>query len=225
MALKLIHLYGGRAGRTHPESTPLGINLVLGTAVMTFACLSIGAATSAETARLAVVAVALGCFAVAIDEVVPVLLLLPMTYLFFDGFLLNNMGRLTWDSLPARFRPLPGRRNIVVTRNAGWSAAGALPAASLDAALALAGDAPRVFVIGGASLYAAALPRADELWLTEIERDFNGETRFPPWPRDSFVEASRERHVAAAPNDFAFSFVVYRRAGAPDRSAAAAGSG
>jgi dihydrofolate reductase len=135
------------------------------------------------------------------------------------------MGRLTWDSLPARFRPLPGRRNIVVTRNAGWSAAGALPAASLDAALALAGDAPRVFVIGGASLYAAALPRADELWLTEIERDFNGETRFPPWPRDSFVEASRERHVAAAPNDFAFSFVVYRRAGVPDRSAAAAGSG
>ena len=94
MALKLLHRHDDRAD---PESTPLGINLILGTAVMTFACLSIGAATSAETTRLAAVAVALGCCAVAVDEVVPVLLLLPVAYLFFDGFLLNSMGHLTWD--------------------------------------------------------------------------------------------------------------------------------
>ncbi|HEX3139212.1 MAG TPA: dihydrofolate reductase, partial [Rhizobacter sp.] len=84
------------------------------------------------------------------------------------------MGRKTWDSLPPRFRPLPGRRNIVVTRNQQWQAEGAEPAGSLQDALALATGAAQVFVIGGAELYAAALPLADRLVLTEIERDFAG---------------------------------------------------
>ena len=124
------------------------------------------------------------------------------------------MGRSTWDSLPARFRPLPGRRNIVLTRQRGWRADGAEVAHDLDQALALAGDAPRVFVIGGEQVYALALPRADELLLTEIERDFDGDAHFPGFPdgpRDRFVETDRQRHQAAAPNDFAFSFVTYRR--------------
>jgi dihydrofolate reductase len=121
------------------------------------------------------------------------------------------MGRSTWDSLPTRFRPLPGRRNIVLTRRRGWHAAGAEVVHDLDAALALVADVERVFVIGGAQVYALALPRADELVLTEIERDFDGDVRFPDWPRDQFVEASRQRQQAAAPNDFAFSFVTYRR--------------
>ncbi len=121
------------------------------------------------------------------------------------------MGRSTWDSLPARFRPLPGRRNIVLTRQPGWHAAGAEVVHDLDQALARVADAERAFVIGGAQVYALALPRADELVLTEIERDAEGDVRFPDWPREQFVEASRERHQAAAPNDFAFSFVTYRR--------------
>ncbi|HSW08656.1 dihydrofolate reductase [Aquabacterium sp.] len=121
------------------------------------------------------------------------------------------MGRKTWDSLPARFRPLPGRQNIVVTRQPGWAAAGATVAHSLDQALLAAGDAARVFVIGGAALYAAALPRVDELLLTELHADFDGDTRFPPWDRNAFVEQHREVHHAAAPNDFDFSFVRYRR--------------
>src|SRR5512136_3006473 len=78
------------------------------------------------------------------------------------------MGRKTWDSLPARFRPLPGRRNIVVTRNANWHADGAEAVASLPAALALAAVAPKAFVIGVGMLYAEALAFADELVLTEI---------------------------------------------------------
>jgi len=121
------------------------------------------------------------------------------------------MGRKTWDSLPAAFRPLPGRRNIVVTRDAHWHAEGAEAAHSLEAALALAGDAPRAFVAGGAELYTLALPRADELLLTEIDRDFDGDTHFPPWERADFVETARETHRAGPPNDFDYAFVSYRR--------------
>lgn len=121
------------------------------------------------------------------------------------------MGRKTWDSVPERFRPLPGRQNIVVTRQAQWSAPGAQVVHTLDDALAAAGEAPRVFVIGGGQLYTAALPRVDELVLTEIDADFDGETRFPAWDRGAFVEVQRERQHAAAPNDFDFAFVTYRR--------------
>jgi dihydrofolate reductase len=121
------------------------------------------------------------------------------------------MGRRTWDSLPERFRPLPGRRNIVVSRDPRWSAPGAEAAASLEAALTPVRGSERVFVIGGAELYAAALPHADELLLTEIERDFDGDTCFPAFDRTLFHAVGRERHHAAPPNDFDFSFVTYRR--------------
>lgn len=124
------------------------------------------------------------------------------------------MGRKTWDSLPARFRPLPGRRNIVVTRNPGWSAAGADAAHSLQAALALVGDEPKAFVIGGAELYGQALPLADELVLTEIDRDFDGDAFFPAWDAAHFEPVSREAHRAAPPNDFGYAFATYRRSAA-----------
>lgn len=119
------------------------------------------------------------------------------------------MGRKTWDSLPERFRPLPGRRNIVVTRNRHWQADGAEAAASLDAALALAAPAPEVFVIGGAQLYALALPRADELLLTEIDHAFEGaDSRFPRFDRERFREVERRPMMAADGTPFAF--VRYR---------------
>ncbi|MEK8031642.1 dihydrofolate reductase [Ideonella sp. DXS29W] len=123
------------------------------------------------------------------------------------------MGRKTWESLPERFRPLPGRHNIVMTRQGGFSAPGATVVTDLDAALAAArGDgASRAFVIGGEQIYREALPLADELMLTEIERDFEGDAHFPDFGRDAFAEVSRERHAAAAPNDFHFAFVTYRR--------------
>jgi dihydrofolate reductase len=124
------------------------------------------------------------------------------------------MGRKTWDSLPARFRPLPGRRNVVVTRNAAWQAGGAERAGSLDAALALAGAAPKAFVIGGGELYALALPRADELVLTEIDAVFDGaDAFFPAFDRARFVEAAREPRVAA--DGTRFAFVTYRRIAPP----------
>jgi dihydrofolate reductase len=119
------------------------------------------------------------------------------------------MGRRTWDSIPDRFRPLPGRRNVVVTRNADWQAVGAERAVSLEDALRLAGGADEVFVIGGAELYAAALPHADALELTEIDLDVEGDTVFPPWDRDAFDEVARTPHVSE--DGTTFSFVTYER--------------
>jgi dihydrofolate reductase len=122
------------------------------------------------------------------------------------------MGRRTWDSLPARFRPLPGRRNIVVTRNAGWQAPGAEVAHALAPALALVAGEPKAFVMGGGQLYAEALPLADELVLTEVDAHFEGaDTFFPDWDRSTFTEVLREAHPAQAPGELPFAFVTYRR--------------
>ena len=121
------------------------------------------------------------------------------------------MGRTTWESLPARFRPLPGRRNLVVTRQAGYAAEGAETAASLDAALALAAAAPRVFVIGGGELYAQALPRAGELVLTEVQAALDGDVRFPPVDPAQWIEVQRVQPALDVPATPAFSFVTYRR--------------
>lgn len=122
------------------------------------------------------------------------------------------MGRKTWDSLPPRFRPLPDRRNVVVTRNASWSAEGAERAASLDEALQRVRDSAKVFVIGGADLYALALPQVDELVLTEIDADFDGDALFPDWPRERFVLASSEPHVSAAGVGYRFNHYIRQEA-------------
>ncbi len=122
------------------------------------------------------------------------------------------MGRKTWDSLPARFRPLPGRRNLVVTRNGGWHAEGAERADSLDEALALAAGAAKVFVIGGAELYALALPQADELVLTEIDAELDGDVFFPDWPRERFALAASEPHVSDSGIGYRFNHYIRQEA-------------
>jgi dihydrofolate reductase len=120
------------------------------------------------------------------------------------------MGRKTWDSLPPRFRPLPGRRNIVVTRQADWAATGAERAGSLEQAIALCHDAARAWVIGGAELYAQSEPLARVAEVTEIEQAFEGDA-FAPTLGTGWREVSRERHVAAS--GLAFSFVTYHHGG------------
>jgi dihydrofolate reductase len=117
------------------------------------------------------------------------------------------MGRKTWESLG---KPLPGRENIVVTRTAGFDAPGAHVAASLQAALAFCVGEPVVFVIGGSALYAAALPIADGLVLTEIARDFEGDAVFPHFDRSAWREAQREPHTGS--DGLRFDFVLYERA-------------
>ena len=116
------------------------------------------------------------------------------------------MGRRTWESLPERYRPLPGRTNIVVTRQEGWEAPGAQVVHSVDDALA-AGDGT-VWVIGGAELYAQTLPRADRLEITEIDMDVDGDTRAPD-PGDGWTIAAGD--WLAAGNGMRYRFLTYTR--------------
>ena len=116
------------------------------------------------------------------------------------------MGRKTWESIG---RALPGRQNIVVTRQPGYAAEGALVHASLDGALSAVTLPAPVYCIGGGELYALALPRAATLFLTEIDRNFDGDTRFPDFDRAAWREAAREEH--RAPEGFAYAFVTYER--------------
>lgn len=119
------------------------------------------------------------------------------------------MGRKTWDSLPPRFRPLPGRKNIVITRQPGWQAEGALRAGTLEEAMALAGDAAQAWVTGGAEIYRLALPLADTVLVTEIDADYEGDT-FAPELGPEWREVGRERHSSAA--GLGYSFVTFRKA-------------
>ncbi len=119
------------------------------------------------------------------------------------------MGRKTWESLPDAFRPLPGRLNIVVSRNAGYDAQGATVVGSLPDALSAAGNTDIVFVMGGADLYRQALPMADRLYLTEIDADFAGDAHFPEYPKDDWCEVHRNAQVAAS--GLKFAFVTHER--------------
>ncbi|MDR2261499.1 MAG: dihydrofolate reductase [Azoarcus sp.] len=120
------------------------------------------------------------------------------------------MGRKTWESLG---KPLPGRRNLVLTRQPDYTARNAEIFASTEEALAATTGSARVFVIGGAEIYRALLPLADVLLLTEIAADVEGNACFPAFERAHFQEISREPHPAGANDDYTFEFVEYRRRG------------
>ena len=117
------------------------------------------------------------------------------------------MGRKTWASLG---RPLPGRSNIVISRDPGFQATGCIVVDTLAAALAACDGVDEAFVIGGAEIYALALPLAHRLQLTEIQQDFPGDTRFPAIDRSVWRETARECHQSEA--GFAYDFVTYQRA-------------
>jgi dihydrofolate reductase len=117
------------------------------------------------------------------------------------------MGRKTWDALPPRFRPLPGRRNIVVTRQPGWHAEGAGSASSLAQAIALCAGEPTAWVIGGADIYAQAVPLAHTAEVTEIDADFAGDA-FAPQLGAEWKEMVRRVHTAAS--GVRYSFVTYQ---------------
>lgn len=116
------------------------------------------------------------------------------------------MGRKTWDSLG---RPLPGRHNIVVSRAGQSDFTGATRVNSLEAALAAAGDAPEVFLIGGAQLYAEALPKANRIVATEISADIEGDAFFPALLAGEWVETQREPQPSES--GLTYDFVEYVR--------------
>jgi len=116
------------------------------------------------------------------------------------------MGRKTWDSLPPKFRPLPGRTNIVVTRNEVWHADGAVRATSLAEAVASCRGSPMAWILGGAEIYRQAAALAQVAEVTEIDMDVEGDA-FAPTLGASWRETARERHRSAA--GLTYSFVTY----------------
>ena len=118
------------------------------------------------------------------------------------------MGRLTWESIG---RPLPGRQNIVLTRNAGYDAAGCDVITSPDAAVAVAGDAAELMVIGGGHVYREFLPCADRIFLTRVHADITGDAHFPSLAAGEWREASVECHAAGDGESYAYDFIVLER--------------
>ncbi len=118
------------------------------------------------------------------------------------------MGRKTWDSLPPRFRPLPGRTNIVLTRQPDWNADGAVHAANLRDALAQCAHEGEVWVIGGAQIYREALPLAQRAVVTEIAQDFEGDALAPELDAQ-WTRVACENNASS--NGLRFAFVTYER--------------
>ena len=116
------------------------------------------------------------------------------------------MGRRTFESIG---RPLAGRDNIVITRSPDWTRSGCHTAPSLEAALAAVREPQDAFVIGGAQIYALALPIASRLYMTEIECEFEGDAFFPEFDRSRWREASRESRVLDGAGGFSYHFVAY----------------
>ncbi len=125
------------------------------------------------------------------------------------------MGRKTWESLP--LKPLPGRLNVVLTRDLSFEAKGAVVCASLDEGLSIAREqaaedgVDEVCVIGGAALFEAVLPRARRLYLTEVDAAPDGDVRFPAFDETAFVEVTSEQFAAGEKDDHAFVFRVLDR--------------
>ena len=118
------------------------------------------------------------------------------------------MGRKTWDSLPLRFRPLPGRTNVVITRQANWRAEGAQTVGSLQDALTLCQTSNEVWIIGGAQIYGQAEPLASRIEMTQIHKDFEGDA-FAPKLGPQWIQSFREDHMSLV--GLNYSFITYTK--------------
>lgn len=123
------------------------------------------------------------------------------------------MGRKNYESIPARFRPLPNRTNIVVTRQKEYEAPGCVVVNSIAAGIDLAIDnrEAEVFIIGGAEIYSQSLALAHRLYLTEIQTSLEGDAFFPLFNKHEWKEVSRKHHPADSGHRYAFDFVVYEK--------------
>jgi dihydrofolate reductase len=118
------------------------------------------------------------------------------------------MGRLTWDSIG---HPLPNRRNIVISRNPDFTAAGCDIVASPDEAVEMAGDVDEVMIIGGGQLYREFLPRAQRIYLTRVAVNIVGDASFPELVDEEWREISRESHLADEEHAYAFEIIQLER--------------
>lgn len=139
---------------------------------------------------------------------------LPEDFAFFRAYTTGKpvvMGRKTWESLPKK--PLSGRRNIVITRQADYAAQGAETVSGLHDALALCADAEEIVIMGGAQIYTEALPAATDLRITEIDLNVEGDAFFPEINSDEWQVNREGKHTAE--NGLVYEFVHYRRIGRP----------
>ncbi len=118
------------------------------------------------------------------------------------------MGRKTFESIG---KPLPGRRNIILTRDPDYQAPGCEVTHTLDEALAAGADSDELMVMGGEDLFAQLLPRASRLYLTEIHASFGGDAYFPCFDKQDWLEAGRVNHAADDKNPYSYSFVTWER--------------
>jgi len=123
------------------------------------------------------------------------------------------MGRKNYDSIPEKFRPLPNRTNVVVTRQKSFNAPGCVVVHSLEDGIEQArrGNEQEAFIIGGAEIFKSGFPFSQRLYLTEIAAEVGGDTYFPEWNAAEWKEISRQHHPVDARHAFAFDFVVYER--------------
>ena len=121
------------------------------------------------------------------------------------------MGRVTYESIPPRFRPLPGRTNIVLTRQEAYAAPDCILVNSLDEALAAAAGQPELMVIGGAKLYEQLLPQAGRLYLTLVDGEFSGDAYFPELDWSQWREVSRQAFERDERHDAAFTILLLER--------------
>ena len=137
---------------------------------------------------------------------------LPVDMKFFRQTTMGKpilVGRKTYESFGGK--PLPGRRNIVVTRDKDYQSAGAMVVHTLEEALKQAGDVDEIMIIGGASFYQQMLPRADRLYLTYVQGTFEADSWFPDFNLNEWRESSREFHAADDNNPYSCNFVIYDR--------------
>lgn len=121
------------------------------------------------------------------------------------------MGRKTYESIPARFRPLVGRHNIIITRNRDYRAEGATVVHSMEEALAAAGDVEEVMIGGGAEVFRAFLGMADRLYLTQIEGVYDGDAYFPQFDTDEWVEVFSQTHLSDERHEHPFRWIILER--------------
>ncbi len=140
---------------------------------------------------------------------------LPGDLRYFKALTLGKpvvMGRKTWESIG---RPLPDRRNVVITRSPEYAADGAEVVSSPEAALSLLAGEAEVMVIGGEAVYRAFLDRATRIYLTEVDANVEGDARFPDLDRSEWVEAFREAHAPDERHEHPYSFTRLDRSGSP----------
>ena len=123
------------------------------------------------------------------------------------------MGRKNWESIPEKYRPLPGRKNIVVTRNKEFQDNGATVVNSIEKAIEVsrASEDEEIFIIGGGEIYKLGFKYVDKLYITEIYAEVDGNTYFPEWNKKDWKEISRISHPSDEKHEYSFDYVIYMK--------------